>query len=147
MDLNRFSLAERRRIARRDGILHHLAGPAAHSPFGGFIRRWFLPVFCGIVLGGTVAIFGINARADEAAQEYTMSAIDRTARAYEAILADIRTTYPMEAGGGITALRQTATTTFEATISREEVSDIWTYEIDFGADGAVTITDRSERTE
>ena len=76
-----------------------------------------------------------------------MTAIERSICVYEAIMADIRETYPMEAPGGITSLRQTSTTSYVATLSREGVKDVWTYEMSFGDDGSVSIAERTEATE
>ena len=87
--------------------------------------------------------FGPLARANQT-KECAMTGIDRSICVYEAIMADIRKSYPMEAGGGITSLRQTSTTTYEAAISREEARDLWTYEFSFGDDGSVTLEGRTE---
>ena len=80
-------------------------------------------------------------------KDCSMTAIDRSICVYEAIMADIRDSYPMEAPGGITSLRQASTTSYVATLSREGFKDIWTYEMTFGDDGSVSIANRTETTE
>ncbi len=109
------------------------------------LRRSLLPAAAAAI--AALLVLGPLARANDTAtdlKDCAMNAIERSICVYEAIMADIRDNFPMEAEGGITALRQTATTTFEATISREGARDLWTYEIGFDANGSVRIENRTE---
>lgn len=75
-----------------------------------------------------------------------MTAVETSICVYETILNDIRENYTFAGGGGISAIRQTMTTTYEVTIAQEERRDIWTYEIAVDDEGAVQIVTRTEST-
>lgn len=66
---------------------------------------------------------------------------------YEAILADVASSYPHRGGGGISSIVQKSTTSFAVQIAQEGRKDILTYEVEIGEDGEVVIAGKVESTE
>jgi hypothetical protein len=97
-----------------------------------------------LLLAGTVVIV-TQADADNE-RNCVMTAVEKSICVYEAILNDVRENYTFAGGGGISAIRQTMTTTYEVTIAQEERADVWTYEIAVDDAGAVKILNRTEGT-
>jgi hypothetical protein len=103
----------------------------------------------GLVLAMGLAA-GLGWRADHAeaesskasannSRECKMNALEQSICIYELILADMAATYEMTGGGGISGIRQVATTSFVVSVSQEERTDLVTYEIDVAKSGAVSI--------
>ncbi len=63
-----------------------------------------------------------------------------------AILADVKATYTLTGGGGITTIQQDSTDTFTVSISQEERKDLLTYEVEVQSDGTVAIKKRTTGT-
>ena len=75
-----------------------------------------------------------------------MDAVERSICIYRAILADVAETYQQPGGGGISAIVQKSTNSFEVQISQEGRKDLITYEVTVDAECQVDITSRSEGT-
>lgn len=79
------------------------------------------------------------------AKECQMDALHRSACIFELILDDLKATFPMAGGGGISAIEQDSTTSFTASISQEEGVHHITYEIAIAGDGTVSIASKVEK--
>ena len=64
----------------------------------------------------------------------------------EAVLKDLKATYPLTGGGGISDLRLVATDTYAASIAQEERIDVITYTLGLDDRGLVVIQKRTEST-
>ena len=103
----------------------------------------------GLVLAVGLAA-GLGWRADHAgaesskasatnSRECNMNALEQSICTYELILADMKATYEMTGGGGISGIRQATTTSFVVSVSQEERTDLVTYEIHMAKNGTVSI--------
>ena len=68
-----------------------------------------------------------------------MDALQQSICTYELILKDMAATYELTGGGGITSIRQAATSSFVVSVGQEERVDLVTYEIAVAKDGTVSI--------
>lgn len=83
----------------------------------------------------------MNAKADQ-----SLSPVEKSMRAYEAIFDDIRRTYRDTGGGGITTLREIATGKYQVEFSQEGRKDIFVYTIDSSKAGPAAIVDKTSTT-
>lgn len=72
--------------------------------------------------------------------------VERSIRSYEAILADVRKTYTMTGGGGISQIREVETDKYMVSLSQEERTDTITYSLTISPTGQVSIIGRTEGT-
>jgi hypothetical protein len=63
------------------------------------------------------------------------------------VLRDVRETYLLTGGGGISALRGVATDTYAVSIAQEERLDVITYVLQLDDHGEAVIKQRTESTE
>lgn len=75
-----------------------------------------------------------------------MDALEQSVQIYETIMADVLKTYEERGGGGISAIAQKSTTSFEVKISQEGRKDLITYEVAVSPQGQVEILSRAEDT-
>jgi len=73
-----------------------------------------------------------------------MDAVERSICILEALLADVRATYKLSGGGGVSAIVQKATHHYQVQIAQEGRVDLIDYEVAIGPGGAVKITSRKE---
>ncbi|MDT8857625.1 hypothetical protein RNZ50_21785 [Paracoccaceae bacterium Fryx2] len=103
-----------------------------------------------MMVAATLALLcGLPALAETAtpplSKECQMDALHRSACIFELILDDLKATFPLTGGGGISAIKQDSTTSFTASISQEEGVHHVTYEIAIAEDGKVSIANKVEK--
>lgn len=74
------------------------------------------------------------------------SPVKRSICMIEAVLQDVKASYPHQSGGGVSQIRLAATDTYVVSISQEERVDLITYKLAIDAKGKVLIKERSEGT-
>ena len=72
--------------------------------------------------------------------------IIRSQKLINFIFADINTTYSQTGGGGITAIKETATNVFNVSISQEERIDVLTYHLDVDEECNIKLIKTEEST-
>jgi hypothetical protein len=78
--------------------------------------------------------------------ECAQSALKRSRCMIDAVLRDLKTSYPLTGGGGISDLSLVATDTYAVSIAQEERIDVITYTLALDDRGQVLIQKRSEST-
>ena len=81
-----------------------------------------------------------------ALSECAQSALKRSRCMIESVLQDLKATYPLTGGGGISDLRMVASDTVAVSIAQEERMDVITYTLALDGRGQVIIQGRSEST-
>lgn len=73
-----------------------------------------------------------------------MEAVEQSICILETLLADVRTSYRLRGGGGISGIVQKGTRQFQVQIAQEGRVDLIDYEVSVAADGSVKIASRKE---
>jgi hypothetical protein len=98
-------------------------------------------------IGASAGVAGAVTPGQDAAtvvSECMQSALNRSRCMIEAVLQDIKATYPLTGGGGISNLRLVATDTYAVSIAQEERLDVITYTLELDDRGQVVIRKRVE---
>lgn len=79
--------------------------------------------------------------------ECTQNALGRSRCMIAKVLRDVRETYLIPGGGGISAVRAVANDTYAVSIAQEERLDVITYVLELDERGEATVKQRTESTE